>query len=304
MAKPDLKQVFGSASSKVGNYRSRNIIMSITIALLLIGAFLLFAVHTNRLTKLIQSEIEVQILLENDLDQADSLRIAEWLTSQPFVLKKDGKPQIRYVSKDEAANYLSRQLRQNILAYAKENPLRNYYIINILPEYYREDKLAQIKDELSRVAGIYEVSYAFAAVEKINRNIRIIGIVVFSLAALLIVLTVFLVHTAVRLALYSQRFIIRSMQLVGATEGFIKKPFVIRSGLYGMLSGIIASALLTAGLLWLYEIMPDFKRVSDWFVTALIFLSLLVAGALIAAASTSIAVSKYLNRSLDDLYKS
>jgi cell division transport system permease protein len=304
MAKPNLKQTHdGSSSSRVGNYQSRNIIGSITAALLLIGAFTLFALHTNRLTKVIQSNVEIQVILENGLDVSDSLRIVKLLASQPFVLKVNGQPKIKYVSKEEALEKLSQELKEDILANTIQNPLRNSFIINILPTYHKEDKLSRIKEQLEQEPGIFEVSYAVAAIEKIDRNIRVIGIIVFTLVALLILLTGFFVHTAIKLALYSQRFIIRSMQLVGASDAFIKKPFVIRAGLYGMLSGVIASALLTGGLFWLYDVLPEFKQVKEWSSTLLIFLSLLLIGAFIAAMSAFFAVSKYLNRSLDELHQ-
>lgn len=304
MAKPNLKQTpDGSASSRVGNYQSRNIIGSITAALLLIGAFTLFALHTNRLTKVIQSNIEIQVILENGLDTSDSLRIVSLLTSQPFVLKINGQPRIKYVSKEEALQRLSQDLKEDILANTIQNPLRNSFIINILPAYHKEDKLARIKEQLEQEPGIFEISYAVAAIEKIDRNIRTVGIIVFTLVALLILLTGFFVHTAIKLALYSQRFIIRSMQLVGASDTFIKKPFVMRAGLYGMLSGVIASILLTGGLFWLYDVLPEFKQVKEWSSTLLIFLSLLLTGAFIAALSAFFAVNKYLNRSLDELHR-
>lgn len=277
--------------------------VSITAALLLIGAFTLFALHTNRLTKVIQSNIEIQVMLENGLDSSDSLRIVKLLASQPFVLKTNGQARIKYVSKEEAIVTLSEDLNEDVLANTIQNPLRNSFVINILPAYHKEDKLARIKEELERAPGIFEISYAVAAIEKIDKNIRTIGVIVFLLVFLLILLTGFLVHTAIKLALYSQRFIIRSMQLVGASNNFIKKPFVIRAGLYGMLSGLIASVLLTGGLYWLYDALPEFKQVKEWSSTLLIFLSLLLTGAVIAALSAFFAVNKYLNRSLDELYR-
>jgi len=304
MVKSNLKPTSDRiALSKVGSYQSRNIILSITIALTLIGAFTLFALHTSRLTKVIQSNIEIQVLLENGLDSSDSLRIVALLASQPFVLRTNGQPRIRYVSKEEALEMLKKELKGDILADSQQNPLRNSFVINILPSYHQADKLTHIKNELEQESGIFEVSYAITSIENINRNVRFIGIAVFSAVLFLTLLTSFFVHTAIRLALYSQRFIIRSMQLVGATDGFIKKPFVMRAGLYGILGGVIASILLYISLLFLYRTFPEFKQVADWFSTLLIFLSLLLVGGLVAALSALLAVNKYLNRSLDDLYR-
>lgn len=304
MSTPDLQQIpADGSSSRVGNYQSRNVIFSVTAALLLIGAFALLAQHTNRLTKVIQSNIEIQLWLENGLDIQDSLRLIEMLSTRPYVVKVDGKPRLTYVSKEEAVQKLSEQLKEDIIKYAGENPLRNYFLINILPEYHRKEQLARIKEELENEPGIFEVSYAPAFIDQIAKNIRTIGFFMLSLALLLIILTAFFVHTAIKLALYSQRFIIRSMQLVGATDFFIKKPFVLRAGLHGTISGMIASVILTGILLWLYKVLPDLKAVEDWLSTGSIFLSLLLAGALIAAGSAYYAVNKYLNRSLDELYR-
>ncbi|WP_448519808.1 cell division protein FtsX [Rhodoflexus sp.] len=305
MAKADLKpNPVAGRSSRVGNYQSRNMVGSITAALLLVGAFALFAQHTNRYTKLIQSGIEIQILLQNELSEQDSLRVVQFLTAQPFVVKDaKGAPRIRYVSKDEAFQKLKEDLKEDISAYTVGNPLRSYFLINIKPEYHNQEKLAQIKADFEQEDGIFEVSYAITSIEQLAKSIHTIGIIVFALTSLLVLLTGVFVHNAIRLALYSQRFIIRSMQLVGATDNFIKKPYIIRAGLYGLMSGILANALLTGALLLLYQIAPEFKQVADWPSTLLIFLSLLLIGALVAAVSALIAIGKYLNRSLDELYQ-
>lgn len=290
------------SSSRIGSYRSRNVIGSITAALILIGTFVLFTQHTHRLTKLLQSSIEIQVLLNNGLSPQDSAAIMELLATQPCVVKKNGKPQIRYVSKEEALQKLSKQLEENILEIARKNPLHNSVMVNILPQYHTKEALQGIKEQLEQEKAIFEVSYQYIAIDQIAKNVRLVGLVTISLAILLIILTIIFVHIAIKLALYSQRFTIRIMQLVGATDYFIKKPFLLRAAGYGFISGVIAVTVLATGLWGLYHASPEFKKAEDWVENAVIFLFLLVVGMLIAVTSAWIAVNKYLHRSLDELY--
>jgi len=175
-------------------------------------------------------------------------------------------------------------------------------ILKITPDYQSTEKLTQIKSELESIRGVFEVVYLDNLVESINKNLTKIGLVLIGFSAILLLVVVILINNTIKLALFSQRFLIRSMQLVGATAGFIQKPFLMRATLYGLLSAIIASAGLFVLLKYAnskIENLADLQRTDELLI---LFGSLLLVGMLVGFGSTYRAINKYLKMSLDELY--
>jgi len=180
--------------------------------------------------------------------------------------------------------------------------LRDVIILKIVPEFQSAEKLAQIKSELESVRGVFEVVYLDNLVESINKNMTKIGLLLIGFSAILLLAVVVLINNTIKLALFSQRFLIRSMQLVGATAGFIQKPFLIRATLYGLLAAIIAASGLFGMLKYAnakIENLADLQRTDELFI---LFGSLMLVGMLVGFGSTYRAINKYLKMSLDELY--
>ncbi len=287
---------------RVGSYPYTNVVFSITTALFMIGLFSLFALSANRLTTKLRNDIEIKVFLINDLDQDVKDVIQGQLSQKPYIDREDGDPRVRYLSKDEAAKQMIEENGENFVEFLGENPLRDAFIINIIEQYYPFDKMEEIQNDVEKIPGVFEVYYPKEQVEEINMNIQRIGIVIGIFVAILIITVVILINNAIRLALFSQRFLIRSMQLVGATSFFIKKPFLLRAAVQGILSGMLASALLTL-LRWvLIEQFSYFKAILLLQDASIVFLGLLLIGGLIGYLSAYTSVTRYLKMRLDDLY--
>lgn len=258
--------------------------------------------NTQKLATLIKEKVEVQVYLQNRLSESQIIGIQKTLASKDFTLVKDQEAQITFISKEDAlANFGAREGEdpQDFLGY---NPLRDAYLVKIKPEYQDSTQMAQVKTEIEAINGVFEVNYLDNIISDINRNATKIGLVLLGFAAILLITVIILINNTIKLALFSQRFLIRSMQLVGATSGFIQKPFLLRSLSHGLLSGILASALLYLIYQYAIRALPDLAALQDQTKMLILFAILAVLGAIIGTLSTNRAIRKYLKMSLDDLY--
>ncbi|MTI22068.1 ABC transporter permease, partial [Fulvivirga sp. RKSG066] len=176
------------------------------------------------------------------------------------------------------------------------------YILKIAPEFQENEKLRNIKQDVEDMNGVFEVVYIESLVDSINKNMTKISLVLLGFAAILLLTVVMLINNTIKLALFSQRFLVRSMQLVGAKPGFIQKPFLLRASLHGALAGLIASLMLFILMNFANDRVEDLATLQETDKILILFASLLVIGSLIGFSSTYKAIKKYLRMSLDELY--
>ncbi len=287
---------------KLGSYPFISVTLSITLALFVIGLFGMLALHANKLTTVIQENIELQVFLNKQISSGEITKINRTIGSKPFVLKKDNAPLIRMVTKDEAAKQFIQETGEDFTEFLGDNPLRDVLVVNIDPAYQPSDSLRQIKADLELIGGVYEVSYVESLVESINENLTKIGLILLGFFVILLIVVVILINNTIKLALFSQRFLIRSMQLVGATSGFIRGPFLKRAVWYGLVAGTFASAILLLIMAYANQKIEDLSQLQDTETLAILFGSIIVLGILVGYLSTYRAVRKYLKLSLDELY--
>ncbi|MBR10175.1 MAG: cell division protein [Rickettsiales bacterium] len=287
---------------KLGSYPFVSVTLSITLALFVIGLFGMLALHANKLTTVIQENIELQVFLDKQITTSEITRINRTIGSKSFVLKKDDGPVIRHVSKDEAAKQFISETGEDFTEFLGDNPLRDVLIVNIDPVHQAADSLRLIKADLEKITGVYEVSYVESLVESINQNLTKIGLILVGFFLILLLVVVILINNTIKLALFSQRFLIRSMQLVGATSGFIRGPFLKRSVWYGLLAGTFSSLLLFFLMAYANNQIEDLDQLQDIQSLALLFGAIILLGMLVGFLSTYRAVRKYLKLSLDELY--
>ncbi len=287
---------------KVGMYPSGMILFSLTLALFLIGFCGMLAVQSKRLVTFIRENYEMRAFLDKDLSKAQSETLFRKLANEPFVLKTNGQPQITRVSKDEAAKEFVAETKEDFSKFLDENPLRDSYRIKLNEEYFEESKLATVKQDIEKIDGVFEVVYQENLVDSINRNITRIYIVMSAFALVLLVIIVVLMNNTIRLALHSQRMLIRSMQLVGATNGFITRPFLGRGIWQGFLAGVIAVVLLLITLQIAIRSLPELAAFQEYEKLVLLWAGLVGLGVVIGFLSTFQAVNRYLGLSLDDLH--
>lgn len=287
---------------KLGHYPFISVILSMTLALFILGLFALLITTTSSLTKVIQQNVEMQVYLKSNLSEPQQLRISKSLASKDYLLQEKGIKAIRFISKQEAAEKFIEETGEDFMQFLGDNPLKDAYIVKISADYQSSEKMAEVQKDIQSINGVFEVIYTDNMVQSINENITKISIVLLSISVLLFVVIGILINNTIKLALFSQRFLIRSMQLVGATNGFIRKPFLIRAILHGTASALIASGLLFGLLTYGSKKLEGLAELQNQEMLLIILCGLLLSGILIASFSTYRAMQKYMGMSLDELY--
>jgi cell division transport system permease protein len=297
-----LKNKGSRRKKRLGSYPYLSVILSITLALFVIGLFGLLFIHSQKLSEYIKEQMEVQIYLENQLSENRKIAIQKTLANKDFTLVKENKAQVTFISKDQALEDFSLKAGENPEEFLGHNPLRDAYILKLKPEYLDSLQLVQVKSDIESINGVFEVSYMDNIIADINRNTTKIGLILLGFFVLLLLTVMILINNTIKLALFSQRFLIRSMQLVGATGAFIQKPFLWRSLSHGLLAGVLASVVLFALLEYAMVKIPNLDTISDLNKVLLLFSTLVFVGGAIGFFSTFRAIRKYLKMSLDELY--
>ncbi len=284
---------------KLGGYPALGVMTSITLALFVLGLFGTLIIYSNQFGRIVRDNLNVKIFLKSTLTETQRNQLERTIGSKPFVAK--GENAITFVSKEEAEKDLIKQIGdyKEILG---ENPLKDAFIVKVATEFQDTTSLRKVKSELENMNGVLEATYEKHLFDEVNKNFTKISIALLILAVLLMVVTFLLVNSTLRIALFSQRFLIRSMQLVGAKKWFIQRPFLFRAISYGLLSSILASALLWGFSIYAQQKITDLTLLhnQEHFLALLMLLS--VMGILVATVSTFFAIHKYLKMSLDELY--
>ena len=287
---------------RLGSYPYASVIFSITLALFVIGLFGLLLLTSQKLSTLIKEQVEVQVYLQNRLSENQIMGIQKTLASKDFTLQKDQEPQITFISKQEALESFGTREGEDPEEFLGYNPLRDAFVVKIDPEYQDSLQMTQVKADIEAINGVFEVNYMDNIISDINQNATKIGLILLGFATILLITVIILINNTIKLALFSQRFLIRSMQLVGATNGFIQRPFLLRSLAHGFMAGVLASLLLFLVHQYALSAIPDLEALQDQTRMLMLFAILAVLGSIIGILSTNRAIRKYLKMSLDDLY--
>lgn len=287
---------------RLGSFPYVSVVFSITLALFVIGLFGLLIIHSNKLKDTIRENITIQIYLDKFVTENDKIRINKLLTQKKYVAKEGDKAQIEFVSKEDAAKIFIESTGEDFIDFLGDNPLRDAFSIKIDPAFQQVDSLKNIETELGKVESVFEVVYVQNLVRSINNNITKISLVLVGFTVILLITIVVLINNTIKLALFSQRFLIRSMQLVGAKASFIISPFVKRAGLHGVISGILASSVLFGLLTYANSVIEELEQLQSLNELIILFGFIVLLGLTIGMVSTFSAVKKYLKMSLDELY--
>jgi len=287
---------------KLGSYPTLLVVFSITLALTVIGLFGLLLLHAHKLSQQVRENLEVQVYLERNLPETQLLRLQQDLEHQPYVAQHDGRPQVRFVSKEEGARQLLETTGEDFHNFLDDNPLRDAYVLKIRPEYTDTTHLRLLGRSLGQQRGVFEVQYPKSLFTSINQNLERVSLLLLGFAAVLVLVVVILINNTIKLAMFSQRLLIRSMQLVGATRFFIQQPFLRRATWQGLASGFLAVLLLLSLLQYAYLEVAQLRLLRDDHLIGLLLLGVLGLGTAIGFFSSYWAVNKYLNVSLDELY--
>jgi cell division transport system permease protein len=296
MANPSRKK------KTLGHFKFGSVLFSTTLSLFIVGLFGVILIQARSLTKMIRENVEVQVFLDKGLSEEQLADIKKNISGRPFILTKSDTLGLRFISDEEAAATFIENTGEDFTEFLEDNPLRDSYVIVVAEEFQTSEQLDIIAKELEAVPGVFEVSYMTDLVDSINKNLLKVSLVMGGFILILIITVVMLINNTIRLALFSQRFLIRSMQLVGATRGFIRKPFLMRALLFGMVAGAVASAILFGLVEYTKSNIEGFVMLQNQELLFLLFATLILTGGILSVLSTLRAVNKYLNMSLDELY--
>jgi cell division transport system permease protein len=273
-------------------------IIGVALVLFLLGLFGLVIIQGQKIVKQFKEKVNLLVEFKPEIKQSQIDLTIKKLKSSHFT--KEGS--ITFTSKEEAADILREDFGEDFIKLGFNNPLYDVVTFNTRAEYMFSDSLAKIRTELLNVPYISDVFYQEGLVDNIAGNVKKIGYLSLIIGILFIFVAITLIHNTIKLALYSNRFLIKNMELIGASWGFISKPYLIRSVKNGFWSALIAIVLLVGLMIFIqldYSALNDFH---DPIELMLLFAGLIILGILISSLSTFYVVNKYLKMRLDDLY--
>lgn len=271
-------------------------VISISLVLFLLGLFSVLVMNAKMLSDYVKEHLEVQIYLNEDVELKDIKTLERQMTAMPYVKELD------FVSKEAAVTVLTADLGEDFVDFLGYNPLLSSFNMTVTADFANSDSLALVKAFLLANPAVKEVYYQENVLDLINKNLQTIALVIAGFSVLLLLITITLINNSIRLSLYSQRFLIKSMQLVGATAWFIKKPYLLKSFLQGLLSVLVSVALLFGVMQVSDAQLPELRDLRNDTYTLIIGSGMLLIGLVISLVSTWFAISKYLRNTIDDLY--
>ncbi len=287
---------------KLGSYPYLSVVFSIFLSLVVIGLFGLLFIYANKLTTIIKENIEIQVYLKKGISDNQRIQVQKTLSAKDYVAKKNNELQIRYVSKEQAAEKFIKETGEDFSTFLGDNPLRDAYVVKMASESQSPEVLEQAKKEIEKITGVFEVVYVESLVDSINKNLTKISVALLGFSGILIIIVILLINNTIKLALFSQRFLIRSMQLVGAKASFIQRPFLMRSVWHGLFAGVFASLAVLVFLQFANREIEDLANLQSNSSLVILCALLLILGVIIGLGSTYRAIKKYMRLSLDELY--
>ena len=272
------------------------LVISISLVLFLLGVLGMVLINARGLSDYFRESLSFSVMLDEEAKEADIRMLQKDLDAKQYVKST------QYISKDAAAQKMKKDLGEDFISFLGDNPLPPSIDVYLHAGYTNPDSVAKIEKYVRGYPFVKEVQYAESLLFLINENVRKISLFLLVISTFLFLIALTIINNTIRLSIYSRRFLIRTMQLVGATRGFIRRPFIIQSAIHGLLAALIAMCLLI-GLLYLIE--KEFLLMFSFESTYLLILlgvSLIVTGVLINIISTYFSVNRYLSISEDKLY--
>lgn len=271
-------------------------IIGVTLVLFLLGIVGWLVINGNKLGDALRENVEVRAYLKGDISGEDSLALLNSITAKPYVKS------LEFVNKEEAKKRYVAQEGENFDTVLNYNPLPNALYFHVKKEYANVDSLESIRNDLKQNAAFAVVDYPRGTVANLNKNFERISVYLLIAAIVIAISVIFLIDNTIRLAMFSNRFLIKTMQMVGATRWFIAKPLGIRAILNGAISAAIAIVLVYILVKTAQNYWPDLAALHDTRMMLLLFVGLLILGITITLLSTYRSVLKYLRMKLDELY--
>lgn len=270
--------------------------ISTTMVLLLLGMVLFFVLCSNNLSTYVKENLVFSIIISDDMKENDILALQRRLDAQPFVRTS------AYISKKQALKEYSEAMGTDPQEFLGFNPLKASIQINLHSDYANTDSLAVIEQQIKENTDIHEINYQRELIDAVNKNIARISLMLLALAAVLTLISFALINNTIRLTIYSQRFLIHTMKLVGATWGFIRRPFLRRNFWIGLCSSLLADGVLWGVACWVLSRQPELVSVISVRVMVLVSIGVLLFGILITWLCAYFSINKFLKMKATTLY--
>jgi len=271
-------------------------VVSISLVLFMLGTLGVLVLHAGKISSYVKENLQLSVILLQSASDNEIKRVVAALE------KSEAVKEVRVVTKEEAAEAMKKDLGEDFIGFLGYNPLLASLDVKLHAAFTDNASIDKLKEQLGGFTVVKEVYYQQSLIDMVNKNIQTFSLIILGFSALLFVVSAALINNTIRLALYSKRLLIKSMKLVGATRGFIRKPFVISGILQGLLGAVIANVLLAGLLYYTYREIPDLAFITDYSIIAQLMGGVAAAGIVISGLSTLLAVNKYLSRNTADLY--
>ena len=273
-----------------------SVILSIALVLFLLGLLGLLVLNSKKVADHFKEQIALTIYLKDDAKDVEIKQLEKTLALADYTKST------QFVSKDEAAEEHSKEIGENFMDFLGYNPLQNSIDVYLKADFVDAAQVKEIADNLLAKDFVEEVNYDQPLISLLNDNIKKISLWVMVISGVFTLIAVLLINSAIRLSVYSKRFTIKTMQMVGATKGFIRRPFIWLSMKLGMVGAVIALAGMAAVLYYLNQTFPELELLADPMILAILFVGVFVASMIITWFSTFLATQRFLNLRTDELY--
>jgi len=273
-----------------------SVILSIALVLFLLGLLGLLVLNSKKVADHFKEQIALTIYLKDDAKDVEIKQLEKTLALADYTKST------QFVSKEEAAEEHSKEIGENFMDFLGYNPLQNSIDVYLKANFVDAAQVKEIADNLLAKDFVEEVNYDQPLISLLNDNIKKISLWVMIISGVFTLIAVLLINSAIRLSVYSKRFTIKTMQMVGATKGFIRRPFIWLSMKLGMVGAVIALAGMAAVLYYLNQTFPELELLADPMILAILFVGVFVASMIITWFSTFLATQRFLNLRTDELY--
>ncbi|MGV3767132.1 MAG: cell division protein FtsX [Chitinophagaceae bacterium] len=286
----------GKASAKRSSPSYFMSILGVSLVLLILGILGWIVINANKLGQYFKENVEVRVYLRENITAKDSTELVDYVKTQPYVKS------YTYVTKEMAKDKFMKDGNADWGKVLDYNPLPASIEFKLYDNYVQKDSLLKIKNTFQEKLAVSSAEYPDAVVDSVNKNVQQASLVLLVIAVILGIVVIFLIDNTIKLAMFSNRFLIKTMQMVGATRWFIAKPLDMRAILNGALSGLLAIAGIVALIFVAEKYIPEIRAIRDMNMLAILFAIIILLGIAISFFSTHRSVIKYLKMKLDDLY--
>ena len=273
-----------------------SVIISIALVLFLVGFLGLILLKTNSISNHFKEKVAITIFL-NDNAKSNDVDILKAELKQAIYSKE-----VVYISKKEAAEIYAEEIGEDFVEFLGDNPLKNAIDVTLKSDFVTPEQMDEIEKNLLIRSIVAEVVYDKPLIELLTKNINRISFWMLLLSALFTLIAVVLINSSIRISIYSKRFTIKTMQMVGATKGFIRRPFIWNSIKLGIIGALVSNIALVGFIMYINKMVPEIELLSDYKELGILFLLIIIMGILITWLSTFFATQRFLNLRTDELY--